>query len=111
MKTRWIAILVAAFLGLAVVMAQIEPTGPVDDRHDWEMFSQNVDAAAAGGQAEWDGRAIWGETFLYNKRTGTVYVYGNCTSGDDKSACMWRLPVVDDRDGWWSAPEPKTLRD
>lgn len=75
---------------------------------EWEMISQRVSAGAGGGQSPFAGNNAVGEVFLYNKRSGTVYVRGNCGVGtSSESPCFWRLPVSDERSDWHTIPTPQ----
>ncbi len=98
MTTQTVVVAIAATFLVALLFGQASDTGST---LEWEMLTQNVAVGAAG---EWPGAgsAVSAEVYLYNKRTGMVYVRGTCSD----SPCFFRLGMSDEREGLYTAPEP-----
>ena len=99
MTTKTVVAAIAVTFLAALLFGQASDT---DSTLEWEMLTQNVAVGAAGGQWPGAGSTVSAEVYLYNKRTGTVYVRGTC----DDSPCFFRLGMSDERDGLYTAPEP-----
>ena len=83
-----------------------------DNGQDWEMFGQPV--AGTGGSAGsvgagFPGESVRGGVFLYNKRTGKVYLYfTGCTSNGQEldGGCFSSLAVFGDNPNVSVTPTP-----
>lgn len=109
---KTVTLAVAATVAAGLLFGQVSSS---DSEQDWEMFGQRV--AGTGGAAGsvgggYPGERVYGNVFLYNKRTGKSYLYFNsCTSGGKEfnEGCFFNIPVTEDRGPL--SPVPKPLED
>ena len=103
---------IVAFAALAVAAAlatQGRAQGVPETGQDWELVAGNMSDASAGGQSQFGERAVPGQMYLYNRRTGKVYRYFPfCSSGTDESeqGCFFGIPVLDQRSGFQLRAQP-----
>ncbi len=92
-----VALLAALAAGFAVAQQQlIQPSQMGIAALEWEMFSENV----ATGDPQ---STVWGDSFLYNKRTGKVFRHTyDCgdTVAKFANGCLSPIPASSGADGW-----------
>ena len=96
-------------LGLVLLAALLLGQTSPSTESDWEMISQRVAVGAGGGQSTFPGERLAGEMFLYNRRTGKVYLrFTGCTSdGQDlDGGCFASIAVFGDNPGVDVTPTP-----
>ena len=97
--TKAVILAVVATVAASLLFGQ---TGSSASGQDWEMFAQRVaGTGGAGGSAGagWPGERVYSDVFLYNKRTGKVYMhFGQCTSSGREldGGCFASLAVFGD---------------
>ena len=103
------AIAVAALAGMLFAQAPA-----VSDAMEWEMLPGNIAGYAGGGQGSWAGGTTTSKVYLFNRRTGKVYLhFVNCTrDGVELSGgCFASLAVFQDDPGVRVTPTPTTYPD
>ena len=106
MYTKVVLTSLGVVLLAALLLGQTgsQPTGM-----DWEMISQRVAVGAGGGQSTFPGERLSGEMFLYNRRTGKVYLrFTGCTSNgqDLDGGCFASIAVFGDNPAVDVTPTP-----
>ena len=109
-------ILAGLLLGQSQFPPPPAPPGPGEDGswpatgngYEWVMVSQNVATAVGGGSNFVD--RVRGHMYLYNRRTGKVYLYfAKCTSGNVESdqGCFFAIPTLHSGEAFVSTPRPQ----
>lgn len=104
----------ATLIITSLLFGQISPRLPATtDANEWEIVSQRVAAGAAGGSSVFSGERVRGEVYLYNKRTGKVYLhFTGCTSNGREldGGCFAPLAMFSDDEDVLVTPTPTNSR-
>ena len=93
---KTVTLAAVGIVAAGLLFGQARQTDSSGNGQDWEMFAQNVAAGGSGGNF---GERVRGEVFLYNKRTGKVYLrFDNCTSNGREldGGCFGSIAVFGD---------------
>lgn len=86
-------------LGMVVAGLVFAQADSDSDDYEWEMISQRVagtGGSGGGGFAGISGAPVYGEVFLYNKRTGKVFRYfANCGESSPNGCVVPLRPLHD----------------
>lgn len=111
---KTVTLAAVGIVAMGLLFGQARQTDSSGNGQDWEMLSQTVDAGAAGGQSIAGGTSMRGEVFLYNKRTGKVYLrFTGCTSNGEEldGGCFASIAVFGDNPSVNVTPTPLEYRD
>lgn len=108
MTTKTIVIAIAATFLAALLFGQASGTS---QQHEWEMVSPHITSYASGGSSIAAGNWAEAAMYLYNKRTGKVYLrFTNCSQGGVQldGGCFGSIAVFADDAGVTVTPSPTT---
>lgn len=106
MTTKTMLIAIAATFLAVLLFGQASNTS---QQHEWELVPANITGYAAGGSSISHGNWAEASMYLYNKRTGKVYVrFTNCAQGGVEldGGCFGSLAVFADDAGVTVTPTP-----
>lgn len=111
-RERYPAIAAFAVVALAGLLFAQAPSG--SSEMEWEMLTSNIAGYAAGGAGSWSGGTNTSQVYLFNRRTGKVYLhFGSCSQNGVEldGGCFASLAVFQDDPGVQVTPTPTTYPD